>query len=190
MALIDLSSYSKIETAVFIKLSISGYGDANFSNYRKSYTIGSDTYNSLGSLLSISEAASDLTASDRRLTISLSGIPQANNDLVQDYEIKGSLVTITRAFFDAVTGEIISVSGNPAVRFKGLVTNFSLAEEFSSDTKTATNSIILDCASNMVLLKQKIGGRRTNPDDFPTDKSFDRIPQLNQSNFQFGGKPK
>lgn len=190
MAVIDLSSYDSVETALFVKIEVDTYGSVLFSNYRRPYTIGSDTYNSLGSLMSVTDAKSDLTANDKRLQIVLSGIPQANNDLVNDYVIKGSPVTITRAFFDPVTGDIISIAGNPAVRFKGVVTNFSLQEEFSQVDQTATNTIVFDCASSVVLLQYRKAGRRTNPEDFPDDRSFERVPQLNQSNWNFGGKPR
>ena len=53
MAVVDLSSYDSIETALFVKIEVDTYGSVLFSNYRREYTIGSDTYNSLGSLMSV-----------------------------------------------------------------------------------------------------------------------------------------
>lgn len=190
MSLLDLSSYGAVESATFIKITIDGYGDLNLSNHRIAYTIGSDTYNSLGDLLSITEATSELTASDRRITITISGVPQSNRDLTNNYNVKGSPVVITRAFFDPVTGDILSISGNPAVRFTGIVTNFAISEDWNQGNQTSSNTIQFDCASTMILAKRKKTGRRTNPEDFPTDRSFDRVPQLSQSNFAWGAKVK
>jgi hypothetical protein len=82
MALIDLSGYGSVEAATFVKITIDGYGDLNMSNHRVSYTIGSDTYNTLGDLLAVTEATSELTASDKRITITISGVPQGNRNLV------------------------------------------------------------------------------------------------------------
>jgi hypothetical protein len=190
MALIDLSGYGSVEAATFVKITIDGYGDLNMSNHRVSYTIGSDTYNTLGDLLAITEATSELTASDKRITITISGVPQGNRNLVENYYVKGSPVEIRRAFFDPVTGALLSVAGNPALRFTGIVTNFGISEDWNQNDKTASNTIMFDCASTMILAKRKKTGRKTNPDDFPADRSFDRVPQLSQSNFAFGAKAK
>jgi hypothetical protein len=190
MALIDLSGYGSVEAATFVKITIDGYGDLNMSNHRVSYTIGSDTYNTLGDLLAVTEATSELTASDKRITITISGVPQGNRNLVENYYVKGSPVEIRRAFFDPVTGALLSVAGNPALRFTGIVTNFGISEDWNQNDKTASNTIMFDCASTMILAKRKKTGRKTNPDDFPADRSFDRVPQLSQSNFAFGAKAK
>ena len=190
MSLVDLSSYTSVQSSVFVSIDISGYGLINFSNHMINLTIDGVNYNSLGSMLSITEATNELTATDKKITITLSGIPAVNNEIVQDYNIKGSPITITRAFFNPVTGLLLDQEGNPAVRFVGIVTNFGIQEDFDSVDQTATNTVILDCASIMVLLRNKIQGRKTNPDNFTADRSFDRIPQLSQSNFNFGGKPK
>jgi hypothetical protein len=89
-----------------------------------------------------------------------------------------------------VTGALLSVAGNPALRFTGIVTNFGISEDWNQNDKTASNTIMFDCASTMILAKRKRTGRKTNPDDFPADRSFDRVPQLSQSNFAFGAKAK
>lgn len=190
MSVIDLSSYQSIHTALFVKITVDTYGDILFSNYFKEYTIGSDTYNSLGSIMGVTSPAVELSATNKQITITLSGLPTANRSIVQDYNIKGSPVTITRGFFDSTTGLLLPVTGNPAVRFKGIITNFAMQEDWDSNAQTSSNTIQFDCASNLGLFRDKRGGRRTNPSDFPTDLSFDRIPQLSQSNFNFGGKVK
>ena len=187
MALIDLSGYKSVESAVFVKMSIDGYGDFNVSTYRKSYTIGSDTYAALGNLMTVTEPSTDLTTGEKKITLTITGIPASNRSLVNDYEVKASPIQITRAFFDPDTGAILAVSGNPAVRFKGIITNFGFQQEWDSAALKASTTIVFECASNLAMLRNSISGRQTNPTTFPADRSFDRIPQLSNNNFNFGG---
>lgn len=190
MAKIDLASYPSIHTAVFVKIQVDEYGNLLISDHFKDYTIGADTYNGLGNLLSITDPAVELSPTNKKISLSLSGIPQGNKELVLDYNIKGSPVTVTRAFFDSESGELIPVPGNPAVRFKGIVTNWAISEEMNPQAQRASNTISFQIASNLGLYRDKETGRRTNPDDFSVDRSFERIPQLSGSNFNFGGATK
>jgi len=190
MATIDLSSYQSIHTSVFVKITISDYGDLLLSDHYQDYTIGTDTYNGLGNVINLTEPTVELSPTNKKINLTLSGIPTGNRDLVLDYNIKGSPVTVTRAFFDSETGILIPVSGNPAVRFKGIVTNWSISEEFNVQDQVASNTISFQIASNLGLYRDKNTGRRTNPDDFTVDRSFERIPQLSNSNFNFGGAVK
>ena len=187
MATIDLSSHTSVKTSMFVKITVDGLGLVNFSSHHQSYTIGLDTYTALGSILNITAPSADLTTTNKKVTLTLSGLPQANVDMVQDYEIKGSPIEITRAFFDSQTGALLTLSENPAVRFKGIVTNYAQSENWTTASNTSTNTIQLECANNLGLFRDKRGGRRTNPDDFSADPSFDRIPALVNGNFNFGG---
>lgn len=187
---LDFSAYPSIGTALFVRLDVPDYQVLRFSNYYRPYTIDGELYNSLGSLMSVSESTSELRLTDQELTITLSGIPTANIDTVLDYKIKGSGVEVYRGIFNANTGALISVSGNPAGKFKGLVNNFGLSEEYAEGGKDSTVTIQLTCTSIVTLLQNKISGRRTNPVDqkywYPDDLSMDRVPNLADSNFNFG----
>lgn len=188
--MIDLSSRTSVMTALFVKISVPTLGDLKFSNYYRPYTVAGDSYTSLGSLLSVGSSVSELRPSDSDIDIVISGIPVANMDAVLDYKIKGSPIVIRRVLFDPVTYAELVVSGNPAIKFQGLITNFALQEDFDSDQRTSTVSIQFSARSNIAILRNRVAGRRTNPDDmkkfYPNDPSFDRVPSLVGANFDFG----
>ena len=106
--------------------------------------------------------------------------------------IKGSPIKVLRVFFNATTGSVLSIAGNPSGRFFGLVNNYSLDEEYDVSTRTGINTITLSCSSLTEILENKIAGRKTNPSSFKsyysTDLSMDRVPSLVNSNFDFGKK--
>jgi hypothetical protein len=187
---LDFSAYPSIGTALFVRLDVPDYQVLRFSDYYRPFTINGESYASLGSLMTVSESTSELRLTDQELTITLSGIPTTNIDTVLDYKIKGSSVEVYRGIFDANTGVLINVAGNPAGKFKGLVNNFGLTEEYEEGGKDSSVTIQLTCTSIVTLLQDKITGRRTNPVDqnfwFPNDLSMDRVPNLENSNFNFG----
>jgi hypothetical protein len=201
---IDLSSYSKIGNALLVRLSVAQYrvnpGDTPSSEVLKfsdvlhpitiSYNGTNETYTGTGQLLSVSPSRSELrnTASD--VTITLSGIPDARIKEIMNSKIKGSRIEIYRVLFNTSTYQPISISGNPAGRFFGIVSNFSLEEDYDITNKTNSNSISLICSSWHESLKSKLPGRKTNPEDmkifYPNDVSFDRVPNLIGANYSFG----
>jgi hypothetical protein len=187
---IDLSSYNSIQTSLFCKVVITGYTTWLFSDYDRTLNIGGNTYIGMGNLLSVTETSSDLKASNNEITISLSGIPTTNISDVIDHKIKGSTVSIIRGIFDPTTGQLLNIAGNPAGKFNGIVSNYSIDESW--DGNDATNVINLICKSSIGLLENKLSGRRTNPIDqklfYPSDTSMDRVPALANSNINFGGK--
>ena len=195
---IDLSSYGAVETALFVKMTCNYYratANANatvqtftFSQYSVPVTIAGNVYAPLGQLLGVTSTDSQLRASPQDLSITLSGIPNSSLAEIINSKIKGSSIQVWRAFFNATTKQLLPITGNPSGRFQGIVNNYSLQEDWSSDT--TTNTILLTCASTVDILNNKLSGRRTNPLDmknlYPTDTSFDRVPNLANSNFNFG----
>ena len=191
---IDLSAYASVETHLFIKIDIPDYEVLTFSDYYKSYTIGSDTYQALGQLLSVSDTDSNLRATPSELSIAISGIPEGSISEILNNKVKGSRVEVLRAFFNPITGELLNISGNPAGKFKGVISNYSINDDIAEGGDTGTISIVLTAKSVIDLLNNKVTGRRTNPIDqeqfYPGDKSFDRVPALAKSNFNFGAPAK
>jgi hypothetical protein len=120
---LDLSSYSSIQTNLFVKLDIPGYSILTFSDYHKDYTISSVTYTGIGQLLGITNTSNNLRAASGEITISISGIPSTNIPDILNNRVKGSSVTVYRAFFNATTGELLAIAGNPAGKFVGVVTS-------------------------------------------------------------------
>jgi hypothetical protein len=188
--MIDLSSYAAIQTNMFVRIDVPGLGVLRFSDYHRAYTINSESYTALGSIMTIGETVSELKLSSSEVNVVLSGIPTANMDAVLDYKVRGAPVSIFRVFFDPTTGVALDLPGNPAVKFKGIVNNFNLSEEYDSESRNSSVTINFACTSEIGIIQNRVSGRRTNPDDqkalYPGDVSMDRVPSLVDANFNFG----
>lgn len=188
--MINLSSYNSLQTNLFVKIS---YPDASydfFSDYHKPYIINGDTYDGLKELLSVSSAEENLRATPSKTEVVISGIPFSGVAAALSSDIKGSEIIIYRVFFDSVTGELLPIAENPASKFRGVISNFSINNNLPMGDDTGSVTLSLECSSYLELLQNKIAGRRTNPIDQklydPTDVSMDRVPSLARSNFDFG----
>jgi len=182
---IDLSSYRSIQTNLFIRLDIPGYQVLTFSDYHTSYTYNGTTYTGLGQLLAVSNTTSNLRATSEQLSISISGIPSSNIPSILNYKVKGSSIKVYRAFFNPTTGNLLSISGNPAGKFQGVVSNFEITDDLAMGSDTGTITLTLTATSVVELLHNKVTGRRTNPQDFPNGE-MNRVMALAKSNFNFG----
>lgn len=199
---INLDSYPVLQSNLFVKIECPYYKtsegatpvayDFLFSDRINSYTLEGDTYSGLGHLMSITTSGSELRTSSSELTITISGIPNSSISEIINSRIKGSKVTIYRAVFDANTGSLISISGNPMTRFIGYINNLALNEDYNFDSRTSSSTIALACASVVDILDKKISGRKTNSSSmkkyYPSDVSMDRVTALESSYFDFGAK--
>ncbi len=197
---IDLSSYDAIQTGLFVRIEVDYYKTSpsatptsevlRFSDYRGTVTINGESYVGLGKLLSISSSSSELKPSSGSVTVTISGIPNTSIAEIVNSRMKGCPVSIYRVVFDPVTNTQLAISGNPAGRFFGIISNYTLEEDYDLDQRTATNTISMTCTSNIEFLQNKYAGRKTNPESmksfYPTDVSFDRVPNLVGANFNFG----
>ena len=159
------------------------------SNY-KTITHDSNDYTELGALLNVSEVIDDLKHSESDIQISLTGIPGEANYLqtVLNYPIKGGNVTLKRGFINSSNLDLIA--GQVYTRYKGVITNFTINEEFNPLSKTNDYAVTIIVSGLVSVLSNKITGQKTNPTDrkrlYPADKSFDRIPILYNTTFDFG----
>ena len=181
----DLSSYKSLGSALFVEVIIPSYATLRFSDYYKAFTIGGNSFDSLGSLVSISPNKSEIRASKHDLTISISGIPSANLTAALNANIKGSAVTVYKGFYNPTTFAFVAT---PTKKFEGLVNNVGFQEQFKGGQSDFTLSLI--CTSVLSILLTQSAGRRTNPVDMKkfasTDTSFKRVPEIRNSNFNFG----
>jgi len=186
--MINLSSNVAVETAVFVKWDIPNFEVAYISDYHTSISFGGNTYTNAGRLLNISTINNELKASPSELSIALSGIPAGAVSNIMTREIKGSEIEIYRGFFNPTTHTLLTLTpaDNPVLKFKGLVTNFSVSDDIDIIDGIATTTIVLTCNSVVEILSNKVSGRRTNPRDFPTESSMNRVLALSNSNFNFG----
>lgn len=182
---IDLSQYNQIQTNLFVKIDVPGFEILTFTDYFKSFTIGSDTYVPIGNLLSVSDSTNELRATPKELTISISGIPEDSISDVLENKFRGSTVEILRGFFEVNTGEFLNIQGNPSGMFQGVVSNFQISDDLNSGDTVGRLVININCTSFVDILANKVSGRRTNPIDFD-DESMDRVTVLAKSNFNFG----
>lgn len=182
---IDLSSYRSIQTNIFVRLDIPGYQVLTFSDYHKNYTISGTNYTGLGQLLSVGNTDDSLRAAPSELALSISGIPSTNVSDIVNNRIKGSSCNVYRGFFDVNTGELLSIAGNPAGKFQGVVSNYDISDDLDMGSGTGTVTLTLTITSVVELLQNKITGRRTNAADFPNG-DMARVLPLQKSNFNFG----
>lgn len=197
---LDLTAYPAIQSNLFVRIEIDEYRTSpsgsytsqvlRFSDMLTPYTINSEVYTGLGRFMSITSSRSELRVSGGELTITLTGIPNTSIAEIVNSKIKGAPVRVYRALFDSNTNQLLAVSPNPLGRYRGFVNNYSLNEEFDADARTASNTLVLVCASSVDVLQNKVAGRKTNPESqkrfYPTDLSMDRVPNLENATFDFG----
>ena len=194
--MIDLSSFSSLATALFVKIDIPDYtpGPLLFSNFDRPYTTGGDTYDALGTLMSATTSANELRAVPGEITITVSGIPNSRLQEIVNTRIKGSEVTILRGFFNPKTGADLAIPGNSGsnivTRFKGRVMSIAIQEDWDAAGRSSSITAQFNCASVVALLSNKVSGRKTNPVDWqavsPADTSMSDVPNLANSNFNWG----
>lgn len=189
--IIDLRTYKSIEVATLVKWAVPNFDTAYISDYSTLLSDGTNTYTNIGTLLGITSTVSELTSTPGEITVSLSGIPTNQITDIIDQEIKGSTIDIYRAYFNATTHQGIDfVPGgslnNTTTIFSGIVTNYAISDSVDNGAGLAISTITLTCASQVEILANKTSGRRTNPSDFPNEKSMDRVRALANSNFNFG----
>ena len=188
MAVLNFNDYPSLQSNIFISIDVPGYEVVTFSDYHRPLTIDSVVYDGLGDLLSVSTVNSNLRATGEEITIGISGIPEENISLILNNRVKGSKVVMYRAFFNSITGNLLTVSNNPVGLFRGIISNYEIADDLEGDTGAV--SLVMTATNFISLLENKYGGRYTNPIDqntyFPNDRSMDRVPALSRSNFNFG----
>jgi len=196
----DLTSYSAIQSNLFVRIEVEYYKPdeatpatstvLRFSDKLTPTTINSEVYVGIGNLMSISSTASELRVSGGELTITLSGIPNSAIYEIVNSRIKGCPISIYRGLFNPTTGVLLAIAGNPVGRYRGYINNYSLNEDFDSETRTSSNTLVLTCTSAVDILTNKVAGRKTNPTSqksfFPTDLCFDRVTTIQNTTFNFG----
>jgi hypothetical protein len=201
--MIDLSSYTSIQSNLFVRIEVDYYKDSptatpreeilRFSDFKYPIVVYGEPYLGLGRLMGITDTRSEIRASSGELTITISGIPNTSIFEIVNSKIKGAPVVVTRVLFDPQTNQLLDIPGNPLAKYRGFVNNYSLQEDYDQSTRSSTNTLVLICASSIDVLANKFSGRRTNPYSqkkyFPNDISMDRVPTLENATFNFGAPP-
>lgn len=196
----SFEQYPAVHSSFFIRIEVAEYRNygstgftselLTFSDHYNNIIIDGVTYVPLGSHLSITETVSELVTSRSQVNITLSGVPDSALYEIMNSRIKGSPVIIYRGVFEAGTNTVLNAGSIADGRFRGIVTNYLLNEQYDNDARTSINTITLACAGKVEQLQNKIAGRKTNPSSmrlyFPDDESFDRVPSLENTQFNFG----
>jgi len=193
---IDLSTQTAIASALFIKLdTYNSEGEAEvvtFSDYPTDIVIAGTNYTGLGQLMSVTETQSDLRITPQQISIGLTGIKEEMIEGTFNGQLKGSPISVKRGLFDPTTGELLNITGNPTGRFNGVVDNYSVTDDVDPISKQSSIMIVLTCSTIVGLLNRKTNGRETNPQVqkalYPGDTSMDRVANLTNANFNFGGQ--
>lgn len=192
---LDLSSYQNLQQATFVYINVPDYGALRMSTYNTVIQIQEDDnifypYTPNGILLSVSEFNNEIAPSKNDVAISLSAINQSFVSSMMGFAIKGSEVVIRRAFFDANTGKMLAIAGNPSKRFTGVIANYSFNDEQNELTGEATTTITVSCSNIISVLENKIAGQTTSSNLrralYNGDKGFDRVATIATTNFDFG----
>ena len=152
-------------------------------------TYNSNTYTELGSFINVGEFQENIKTTNGDLQISLSGIPSKADYMTQviNSPIKGGEVKIYRAFFD---DNYAFNASNVYGRYRGIITNYSITEDYAPLDGVLTSGITVSCASINTLLENRLGGQRINDTDrtkfYPGDQTFYRVADLQNVQFDFG----
>jgi hypothetical protein len=183
---------SSIRQAEFIRLTMPS-NTYTFCNAASPITVNSITFTNLGSLLQLSDIKRDVKANSSDLSISLTGVDGANVAIVLDSQIKGSRIEVWRGFLDSNNQIITSPTQQFFKRYQGIVSNFSITEDWNEQARMRVATVGLSCASFRTILENRVGGVRTTPKIwqvyYPGDTSMNRVPAIAGAYFNFGGQP-
>jgi hypothetical protein len=78
-------------------------------------------------------------------------------------------------------------------RYQGIVSNYSITEDWNEQARSRVATVGLSCASFRTILENRVGGVRTTPKIwqafYPGDNSMNRVPSIAGSYFDFGSAP-
>jgi hypothetical protein len=183
---------SSIRQAEFIRLTLPS-NTYTFCNAASPITVNGITFTNLGSLLQLSDIKRDIKATSSDLSVSLTGVDGTNVAVVLGADIKGSRIEVWRGFLDSNNQIITTPTQQFFKRYQGIVSNFSITEDFNEQLRIRVATVGLSCASFRTILENRVGGVRTTPKIwqvyYPNDTSMNRVPAIAGSYFDFGGQP-
>ena len=183
---------SSIRHGEFIRLTMPS-NTYTFCNAAAPITVSGITFTNLGSLLQLSDIKRDIKANSSDLSISLTGVDGTNVSIVLGSDIKGSRIEVWRGFMDSNNQIITTPTLQFFKRYQGIVSNYSITEDWNEQLRIRVATVGLSCASFRTILENRVGGVRTTPKIwqafYPSDNSMSRVPSIAGSYFDFGGEP-
>ena len=186
-------SSASIRNAEFIRLTLPS-ATYTFCNAAGPVTVDGITFTNLGSLLSLSDIKRDIKATSTDLSVTLVGVDGTNVSIVLSADIKGSKIEVWRGFLDSDNQIITTPTLQFFKRYTGLVSNYSISEDWNEEARVRTASVNLSCSSFRAILQSRVGGVKTTPKIwqkfYPGDASMNRVPSIAGTYFDFGAVPK
>ena len=181
-----------IRQAEFIRLTMPT-NTYTFCNAAQPISVNGIAFTNLGSYLQLSEIKRDIKATSSDLSVSLTGVDGTNVSIILSSDIKGSRIEVWRGFLDLNNQIITTPTQQFFKRYQGIVSNFSITEDWNEQMRTRVATVGLSCASFRTILENRVGGVRTTPKIwqvyYPADTSMNRVQTITGSYFDFGGKP-
>ena len=188
MTALNSSSIRQVE---FVRLTMTS-ASYTFCNAAAPITVNGIIFNNLGSLLQLSDIKSNIKATSSDLSISLTGVDGTNIAIVLSSDIKGSRIEVWRGFLDSNNQIITTPTQQFFKRYQGIVSNYSITEDWNEEARTRVATVGLSCASFRTILENRVGGVRTTPNSwqayYPNDASMNRVQSIAGSYFDFGGQ--
>lgn len=186
----QVTATNTIRNIEMVKVTLSTSTSYAFSNGFRTETFAGTpfvgTATAMGALVAISGHQRDLQVTSYDTTVALAGVDKTKIGQIIDAKLKGAKIEIWRAFYN----DNYEMTGDPVLRYTGVVTNFDLSEELGEAIDAFVLS--LHCSSNKRVLENKRNGRYTNPNSWDYfasgDTSMDRVPGLNNAKYNFGQK--
>ena len=195
MTTINAVNSASIRHAEFVKLSV-GQPVTNtytFCNAAGAVTVNGTTFSNLGALLSVGDVQRDIKATSDDMTIQLTGIDPASIALILSSDIKGSLVEVWRGFLDDNNQIITTPTQQFFKRYQGIINNVSITEDFNTEARIRVATCSISCSSMRRILENRISGIKTNTNSwqffYPNDTSMNRVQEISNQFFDFGGTP-
>ena len=183
---------ASIRYAEFVRLTMPS-NTYTFCNAAQPITVDGITFTNLGSLLQISDIKNDVKATSSDLNIALTGVDGTNIYIVLSSDLKGSQIEVWRGFLDADNQIIQTPTQQFFKRYQGIVSNYSITEDWNEQMRIRTATVSLSCASFRTILENRVGGVRTTQKIWQAyysgDTSMNRVAAIAGSYFDFGAKP-
>ena len=185
-------SSSSINYAEFVKLTLptTSY---TFCNASAPITVSGIEFESLSSLLNISDVQRNIKANSADLQISITGLDPNNIALVLGMQIKGSKLEVWRGFLDDNNQIIETPTQQFFKRYQGIVNNVSIEESYNMRARQRIATCIISSASMRFILENRSAGMFTNQQTwqnvYPNDTSMNRVAVIASTYFDFGKTP-
>tara|TARA_B110000503_G_scaffold27973_1_gene44724 strand:- start:2305 stop:2910 length:606 start_codon:yes stop_codon:yes gene_type:complete len=184
---------NNIRMADFVRLTTAGqtYLFTTAPSNMSIPSVSAQEFSSVGTLMSIGDVQRDIKSTANETTVSLTGIDTAMLGFVLGQNVKGSNIEMWHGFFDT-NGALITTGGTGGLYqfFTGIVTSFSISENWVEEARMYVGTISLSASSIQLILQNRVAGRYTNNNAWqfftPGDTSMNRVSFIETINYYFG----